>query len=222
MILKSVDRIFMRGVLVTSCLITISGVAFAQSANPVKVNMLKGAAAVCKELHQVLQLPENELYVQSRNGNDNLLFSIPKQGTKFSVPVWTPATAGEFKTGLPEEYRKLIDYQTQSETKAVDFSGIEKGSIDVFNHGMANDVFRIQAAGKLRNYIVESDPVRKSFKNTFNAVTMNANPFNYDGSVFFATKTGGRLKIVEFKAGGENGASVHETCVYNFKSLVTR
>jgi hypothetical protein len=117
-------KIGVKVIFVIFCLLLISGFALAdaplntKNAQPDKIVMEKNKAlALCREVHEILQRPENIGYIRAPEPVPDLenfvptrkgLFTIPENFKNFRPVVWKTGRVEEFSKAFPDAYKATM------------------------------------------------------------------------------------------------------------------
>ena len=89
---------------------------------------------LCSKLLNILNLPENENYLETwRNNKARPLFYIPEDNKEFKALEWEKADVEEFKAALPYVYENYMMFFSKSADKDYKFMEIKKAEAALFH-----------------------------------------------------------------------------------------
>lgn len=177
---------------------------------------------ICDEIYSFLKMPENENYLgfDRPASYPERLFYIPPDNKNFSQITWQESSEDEFKKYLPQEHERLLRYIAREKAKGAALRGIQKVSLDVYNRGIENTIFRVDSSTRERNYLYEEDPVRLGFKRLFNDNAASDVPFKYKRDVLFSDlKSGRNLWLSRYGKKRVGGQPSEVLCIFEYQKV---
>ena len=170
---------------------------------------------LCKKLNKLLFSKKNQNYLLSDLSFSFSNLSIPAEETDIRLVKWSIVDEKEFANKLPLEYEKLTHYLSRDSAKTK-IGKVYKSTLDVYNRGVSNDLYKVSYNGENRNYLLEPNPVRRGFKKIFDDNASQADPFLYKKEVLFAEKRGKKLLILQYKSIRQEEIPIKMLCEYHW------
>jgi hypothetical protein len=169
-----------------------------QAENDIIVIEKNPALKLCRDMDEILKLPENKGYIISRYIKGMNVFrslpKIPASYKDFKPVAWQKSSVEEFKKAAPKRYQSIIEVNGRNKSILV-----EKAILNIDHKKEKRLIFKIKpdlAIGFNIMYMDETNP--DSITESFNKNSVGANPsaFFYQGLLYF-TSNDGEFGIIE-------------------------
>lgn len=169
---------------------------------------MNGQAPICKEISKLLILPENKDYISSLSDQ----FNIPSSHQFFSQPIWKKSSEADFKSILPEEYKRLTTFLAKENRKIKE---VKYFNSDVFNRGKKDKIFKVDASDKSFLYLVP-ESYRRGYERFFLDNDQNSQMILFQEKPYFARKQPNYLEVRSYKQ-REGNPPVELVCKFKFR-----
>lgn len=174
----------------------------------------EGTSDVCDKLAQVFQQSENKSVWNDKTGRSFSLLEIPTEASGIEKISWRASDEKSFARDMSVQYPKSLSYFAR-EGISQGFTEFQAVEIDVYNRGVKDTLYRVfYGDGNWRNFLFDSDPIRRGFSRLFNDNAAKVEPFIYNGEILFLRVEIDMWRVMKYKTTVDGQLPVTSICAH--------